>query len=69
MGTLLTTREAAERLSVPISTFLRWVAENRVPVAQKLSGVRGAYLYSAADLDALEIGQRIAAPPVIEATA
>lgn len=66
MGNLLTTRQAASRLGVPVSTFLKWVTENRIPVAQKLPGTRGQYLYDPDAIAQLELSARVVAPPVIE---
>lgn len=54
MADLLTTAEAADRLGVSIWTVSRWVREERLTPARKLTGLRGAYLFDADTLDALE---------------
>ena len=46
---LLTTAEAAERLSVSVFTVNRYARDGSLAVAHKLPGLRGANLYAAAD--------------------
>jgi hypothetical protein len=43
---LLTASEAADRLGMPLRTFHRHVALGNVEHAQKLPGLRGAYLFN-----------------------
>lgn len=48
---LITSREVCKRLGIDRSTLTRWVAAGRVKPAQKLPGLRGAYLFTADVLD------------------
>ena len=56
---LLTTREAARRLGMSISTFHRHLSLGYLQIdpVQKLDGLRGAYLFHAADIERL-VAQR-----------
>lgn len=47
---LLTTRQAAERLGVCIWTVNKWAGLGRLPVHHQLPGPKGARLYRAADV-------------------
>jgi excisionase family DNA binding protein len=49
----LTTREAADRLGVPLSTFHNFIRKGRIEPARKLSGRTGTYLFHPAAVDAL----------------
>jgi excisionase family DNA binding protein len=49
----LTTREAAERVGVPISTFHNWVSAGRIAPVKQLPGTRGAYLFAPEAVEAL----------------
>lgn len=51
---LLTTSEVCETLEVGTSTISRWVADGRLAPARKLPGLRGAFLFRRADVDALK---------------
>jgi excisionase family DNA binding protein len=48
---LITTTEAAARVGMPRRSFLRAVEDGRVTPAQKLDGIRGAYLFEAETID------------------
>lgn len=52
---LLTSREVCARLGIDRSTLTRWVQAGRITPAQKLPGLRGAYLFTADALD--DVGQ------------
>lgn len=45
MADLLTTAETADLFGKSVPTINRWAASGRIPVAQKLGGRRGAYLF------------------------
>jgi excisionase family DNA binding protein len=49
----LTTREAADRIGVPLSTFHHLIRNKRITPARKLPGRTGSYLFKPADVDAL----------------
>lgn len=51
--TLLTTREAANRLGVSVQTVARWVTEGKLEPALKAPGVRGPLFFNADDVDAM----------------
>ena len=51
--TLLTTREAANRLGVSVQTVARWVSEEKLKPALKAPGIRGPLFFRAEDVDAL----------------
>ena len=51
---LLTTSEVCDTLEVGTSTISRWVADGRLAPARKLPGLRGAFLFRRADVDALK---------------
>lgn len=48
---LLTTPQVAQRLGVSPRTVHRLVAADRLPVAQRLDGPNGAFLYDPAAVD------------------
>lgn len=50
---LLTTRQAAARYGITVSTLNRLAAAGSIPVAVKLPGPTGARLYRLSDLDAI----------------
>jgi len=49
---LLTSREVCDRLGIDRSTLTRWVQSGRIEAAQKLPGLRGAYLFTETALNA-----------------
>ena len=51
---LIGTAEAASRMDVDRSTFLRWVQLGRIKPVYRLPGKTGAMLFDPADVDALE---------------
>lgn len=53
MSHLITVSEAARRLGRPRRTIQRWVQDGRLPIVDKLPGVRGAYLISATEVDGI----------------
>ena len=48
---LLTTAEAAEALHVSRATLIRMVQAGRLEPTRKLDGIRGAYLFSPAEVE------------------
>lgn len=51
---LVPTREAAHLLGVSVKTVIRWATEeHRLDPVSKLPGLRGAYLFKRADIEAL----------------
>lgn len=50
---LLSTREAAERSGYSIATIARMAADGRLPIAHRLPGKTGAFLFRPEDVDAL----------------
>lgn len=50
---LITTRQAAERLGVTVSTVSRWAASGKLVPALRLEGLRGPMWFRPADVDAL----------------
>lgn len=52
MTDLLTAAETAQRLNVDRSVVLKLANSGRLPVAMKLPGRTGAYLFDPADVDA-----------------
>lgn len=48
---LLTSAEACEQLGIDRSTLSRWVALDRITPAQKLPGLRGAFLFDPAEIE------------------
>lgn len=52
--TLLTTSEVADALGVSVQTVSRWVGIGRLRPVHKLPGLRGAFLFSPDDIDALK---------------
>lgn len=50
-STLVTSNEACERLGISRPTLSRWVTSGRLKPAQKLPGVRGAYLFDPEVID------------------
>ena len=53
MPDLLTTAQAAEIVGRSVPTVNRWAAEGILTPAQKLPGLRGAYLFRRSDVEAL----------------
>ena len=51
---LLTSRQAAERLEKDRSTISRWVAQGRLKVALRGTGVRGEQFFHPDDVDRLK---------------
>ena len=51
--TLLTTREAANRLGVSVQTISRWVSEGKLRPALKAPGIRGPLFFKADEVDGL----------------
>jgi len=49
----LTSREAAERLGIAVSTFHTWVSAGKLTPVKQLDGLRGAKLFATADVEAL----------------
>ena len=49
----MTTTAVADRLKVDVSTVARWVRNGRLAPAIKTPGIRGAYLFTSEDVDAL----------------
>lgn len=52
--TLLTSREAANRLGISVQTISRWVNEGKLTPALKAPGLRGPSFFRAEDVDALK---------------
>lgn len=50
---LLTTTQTAELLKVSARTVQRYATEGVLPVAQRITAHRGAYLYRRSDVEAL----------------
>lgn len=50
---LLSTRDVAVRLGTSVPTVTRRAREGVIPVAAKAPGLRGAFLFDPADIDAL----------------
>lgn len=48
---LLTSAEVCERLGIDRSTLSRWVAAETMTPAQKLPGLRGAFLFTPAEVE------------------
>lgn len=48
---LVTSNEVCERLEISRPTLSRWVASGRLVAAQKLPGLRGAYLFDPEVID------------------
>ena len=49
---LLTTAEACDQLGIDRSTLSRWATAGRIEYQLKLPGLRGAYLFTQAQVDA-----------------
>lgn len=47
---LITSSEVAQLLQVSVPTINRWAGSGRLPVAHKLPGIRGAYLFRREDV-------------------
>lgn len=47
---LLSTAEAVEQLNIDRSTLTRWVVSGRIKPAHKNPGLRGAYVFDAAEV-------------------
>ena len=60
---LLSSAEACERLAIDRSTLSRWVASGRIEPALKSPGVRGPFVFTAAEIE------RVQADLTTEATA
>lgn len=54
---LLRSAEVCERLSIDRSTLSRWVATGRIVPAIKLDGIRGAFLFDAAEVERVKAGE------------
>ena len=52
-GRMITAAEAASILGVKQATVNKWALDGRLPVAQKLPGLRGANLFDPEDVEAL----------------
>jgi excisionase family DNA binding protein len=50
-GQLLSTAEAVERLNIDRSTLTRWVSSGRIEPAHKSPGLRGAYVFTAEEVE------------------
>ncbi len=50
---LLSTGESAELLDTTVATVSRWAAAGKLPVAHKMPGRTGAYLFNRSDVEAL----------------
>jgi excisionase family DNA binding protein len=48
---ILTTRAVAERFGVAVSTVTRWVTDGHLTPMAKTPGLRGAYLFTADEVD------------------
>ena len=67
--TVLTTQEAAERLSVAYQTVMAWIYQGKFPNAQKEDTPRGSYyLIPQSDIDSFEKPTR-GRPPKAKAEA
>jgi excisionase family DNA binding protein len=49
----MTSAEACEQLEIDRSTLSRWVASGTITPAQKLPGLRGAFLFTPGDVEKL----------------
>ena len=47
----VTSKEAADRIGISLSTFHNWIAAERITPVKKLPGARGPYLFDAADVE------------------
>lgn len=47
----VTSREAADRIGISLSTFHNWLTAGRVKAAKQLPGARGAYLFEVAEIE------------------
>lgn len=52
---LLTSAEACERLGIDRSTLSRWVEKGRLAPAQKLPGLRGAFLFTVEEINRAKV--------------
>lgn len=50
---LISSAEACQRLHVDRSTLMRWVKSGRIEPVHRGTGVRGAMVFNAADVDRL----------------
>lgn len=57
---IITTAEAAHRLGLPVRTLTRWARVGRIEPAAKLPGLRGAYLFDAAEVERVASERKIA---------
>lgn len=55
---LLSSAEVCDRLQIERSTLSRWVNAGRIEPAQKLPGIRGAYLFTEQSVDTLRADLR-----------
>lgn len=53
---LLRSAEVCKRLNIDRSTLSRWVASGRIATAMKLTGIRGAFLFDAAEVERVKSG-------------
>lgn len=51
---LLTSAAVCEELHIDRSTLSRWVASGRIAPATKLPGIRGAFLFTADEIERLK---------------
>lgn len=57
---LVPSSDAAARLGIDRRTLTRWVEAGRIAAATKLPGLRGAYLFDAAEIDRVASERKIA---------
>lgn len=60
LDSLLTAAQVAELRGVQPKTVHRWAESGRLPVATKLPGLRGAYLFRREDVEALAAEESVA---------
>lgn len=54
----LSSAQACQRLGIDRSTLTRWVEAGKLKPVVKLRGIRGAYVFDAADIDQLTKGNK-----------
>ena len=54
---LMTSAEVCDRLGIDRSTLSRWVASGRISPTTKLPGVRGAFLFTRAEVARVKAGE------------
>ena len=59
---LMTSAEVCDRLGIDRSTLSRWVASGRISPTTKLPGIRGAFLFTRAEIERVKAGERPAPP-------